>query len=88
MTRVHHPWSLIIKETRRLPNKWAMTLPDVPARLEKKVRLREHPDLRRDDGRLEAHLRNVYEDDDGHKRGDLFLRWVPSSPHDKVGSTP
>lgn len=75
-----YDWSALIVELRKTPDKWRLMLVDVPARTEAAVRLRRSPDLRVDDGRLEAKLLNKYTTPDGLERGDLFLRFVPNTP--------
>jgi len=51
-------------------------LNDVPARLERTVRERSSPALHLDDGVIEAELKNSYLDAEGHRKGDLYLRFV------------
>jgi hypothetical protein len=77
-------WRVIIARLQQKPMSWERTFPDAPAKRAESVRLRRHPDLVREDGRLEALKLNQYADDEGRERADVWLRWVPSSA-DTVG---
>lgn len=71
-------WPDIIRHARRSPGVWWLVFPDVPEATALAVRYRKHPDLKRDDGRLEADLRNIHiTGATGHRRGDLYIRWIP-----------
>lgn len=72
-------WAGIIKRLRKTPGLWSLELTDTSARTAASVRLRRHPDLRVDDGRLEAMIVTPYRDENGQLRGNLHLRFVPAT---------
>lgn len=70
-------WAEIVLDARRLGGEWFLALSDVPYSTARTVRQRRHPDLHNlDGGALEAEARNVYTDDAGMRRCDLFVRWL------------
>lgn len=73
----YHRWDDIIQKAQALPGTWQFLLPNSPASVVKTIGLRRHPALRRDDGRLEAQLRNEYKDESGKRRANVMVRWVP-----------
>lgn len=76
--RQSYDWKAIIDEARKKGGRW-FTRPEManaPARLESSIRLRRHPDLRVKDGRLQAELTNEYVDEQGTKRGIIWLRFL------------
>lgn len=80
-----YDWVAIVTRGRSQPNVWLRPpLRNVPYRLVKRVRLRQHPDLRLPDGRLEAKAEHRYTDDDGTERADIWLRFVPSTPRGRM----
>jgi hypothetical protein len=81
-------WAGIITRLRRTPGRWSREFTDVPATKARDVRLRRHPDLHIEGARLEAQLTNKHQGDDGHWRGDLYLRYVVDSPPDNIDIDP
>lgn len=77
MARNHYDWASLIEMLKVTPNRWVLAFPDHPARLVASIRLQRHPDLRRDDGLLEATLVNRYIVPGFAARGDVWVRWVP-----------
>lgn len=75
-------WGDIIRRSKQIPHVWWLVFSDVPAATVKAIRYRQHPDLRREDGRLDAELRNTHTDADNHTRGDLAVRWIPKEEND------
>lgn len=86
MTRRTYPWAEIVAHAVR-HGVWVspVELKDAPARTVHRIRARNHPDLRYADGRLEARITNIYTDELGTERGDIWVRHVPhtrvNSPH-------
>jgi hypothetical protein len=76
MTRRHYDWPALIEQAQGYNGEWRMRWPDESVRLAKRIRLRQHPDLRREDGRLEAMVLHEYGPADA-RRGDIWVRWVP-----------
>ena len=70
-------WPAIIEQAQRVPGVWQVLLPDEPERLVTHIRYRRHPDLRRDDGHLDARIGQVYTSESGNSRGNISVRWVP-----------
>lgn len=70
-------WGEIVAECRALPGAWAVRLPNEPRRLLRTIRERSAPELRLDDGKLEAVIRNQYRDEMGRLRGDIYIRFTP-----------
>lgn len=79
LVRRTYPWAVILDTSRERPGKWwrHTSLIDAPARTVGRIRGRNHPDLRVDDGVLEARITNEYQDELGTKRGDIWVRFVP-----------
>lgn len=71
-------WGGIVAQARSHPGSWVVRLPNVPSRLERTVRERSAPELHLSDGVIEADLRNSYLDAYGARKGDLYLRFVPT----------
>lgn len=71
-------WSHVVAEARKHPGAWVVRLVDQPQRLLYNVRHRAHPDLRLEDGVLEATIVNTYRSPMGAKRGDVYLRFTPN----------
>jgi hypothetical protein len=78
-----HDWKKIARTLRKKPSVWMLTHPDAPVRLVSHVRLRRSPDLRLPDGTIEAMVRNVYVPEEGARRGDVWLRFVPNTTPQK-----
>lgn len=72
-------WRQIIEELRKRPDTWAVKLGDEPARLVRTVRDRSNPALHLTEGRVEARIVNEYTDTGGHRRGDIYLRYLSDS---------
>ncbi len=71
-------WAFIVRQAQSHPNAWVVRLPDEPARLVRTIRERSAPELRLEGGVLEATIRNEYRDSLGRRRGDIYIRFVPS----------
>lgn len=70
-------WAEIVLDARRNGGEWFLALNDVPLSTARTVRQRRHPDLHNlPGGTLEAEPRNLYTDDAGMRRCDLFVRWA------------
>jgi hypothetical protein len=78
LTRRHHDWAAVIEVAAQSPGAWQLRYPNEPVRLAKRIRLRQHPDLRRTDGVLEATVMHEHTLD-GVRRGDIWVRWVPTT---------
>ena len=76
MTRRHYNWAALVKRLRERPARWVLEFPNEPTRLAKRIRLRQHPDLRHDDGAVEVMILNTYRRDAEQPRGDIWVRWV------------
>lgn len=88
MKRNTYDWAALVARGRSQPNVWLRPpLRNVPYRVVKRVRLRQHPDLRLPDGRLEAKAEHRYTDDFGTERADIWLRFVPRTPLGENGET-
>lgn len=83
--RRDYDWPAVVAYARRRPERWCTgtALQNAPARTVARVRGRNHPALHLDDGVMEARITNVYTDDMGMDRGDIWVRFVP---HDRVTS--
>jgi hypothetical protein len=71
-------WEQIVRLARSHPGSWVVRLPNEPARVVRTIRNRSAPELRLDDGVLEAIIRNEYRDRLGRQRGDIFVRFMPN----------
>jgi hypothetical protein len=80
MARRHYDWDGLIAQAAARPGSWIFAFPNHPTRLAKRIRLRQHPKLRRDDGMLEASVLNEYREAGAGPRGDIWVRWIPSTP--------
>ena len=69
-------WSSIVNLARQNKGAWFLALADVSSRTTELVTGRRHADLRLPDGKLEASMRHEYKDENGLKRGDLYVRFV------------
>jgi hypothetical protein len=78
MMRRHYDWVALAARLRARPSVWVLAFPNHPARLEKRIRLRQHPDLRFDDGVIEARIIHKHTPTDGTPHGDVWVRWVPT----------
>lgn len=78
MTREHHDWDAIIAAAARRPGQWMLMFPNRNVRLAKRIRLRQHPKLRRPDGALEATVKHEYQLGGEAPKGDVWVRWVPT----------
>lgn len=77
MTRRHYGWAALVARLRERPDRWALEFPNEPVRLAKRIRLRQHPALRFDDGVVEVMLLNEYRLN-GVRRADIWVRWAPT----------
>lgn len=75
--RRHHDWPALIERLQERPGRWTLEYPNESVRLAKRIRLRQHPALRREDGVLEVMVLNQYRAAGLPPRGDLWVRWVP-----------
>lgn len=78
MSRKHYDWPRVIDAAAAVPGVWRLRFPNEKVRLAKRIRLRQHPALRRDDGVLEVRVMHEYERD-GIRRGDIWVRWIPTT---------
>lgn len=83
--RNHYDWPAIIELARADDGRWRMRFPNSPLRLAKRIRLRQHPDLRQPDGRLEVMVLNEYRRPGDQPYGDIWVRWVatPTAPKER-----
>jgi hypothetical protein len=68
-------WTEIIRKCKRADGGWLLFFSNQSTRTAAAVRLKRHPDLRRDDGELQVRVTSRYVDEAGVERGDLWLRW-------------
>ncbi|MET0725764.1 MAG: hypothetical protein ABWY36_05385 [Leifsonia sp.] len=87
MDRTHYQWTDLIAYLAVRPEQWTLMFPNRPVRLAKRIRLKQHPALRRDDGVLEERVLHEH-DVDGVRRGDIWVRWVPSTNSTNEQETP
>lgn len=78
MTRRHYDWVALAERLRERPSRWVLEFPNHPTRLAKRIRLRQHPSLRFDDGHIESRILNEYKLEGVAARGDVWVRWVPT----------
>ena len=79
-TRRHYDWVGIVARLRSRPGRWVLEFPHEPVRLAKRIRLRQHPDLRLPDGRVEVDVVNQYTEPGLPPKGDIWVRFVPTPP--------
>jgi hypothetical protein len=77
-----HDWKRLVsdarKTARRHPGKWWLALPDEPQRVVTTIRQRSHPNLRLDDGTLEAKADLAAPTRAGQRRANVYVRFTPS----------
>lgn len=73
-----YDWGAIIDALSHNPHSWFLTFPDWNLEVVKTVRFKRNPALRRRDGALEVTSFNHYTDPAGKRRGNVYLRWVPT----------
>jgi hypothetical protein len=75
-----HDWKRLVEDARkqaeRNPGKWWLALPDEPVRVVTTIRQRSHPDLRLDDGVLEARATHVAPTRAGQRRANVSVRFT------------
>lgn len=69
-------WALLIEAARHAPNTWFLAFPAGSPATVHAIRQRARPELRLDDGVLEAEGRNPYIHD-GRSWCDVFVRFTP-----------
>jgi hypothetical protein len=77
MARTDYHWERAVKRIRAYPNHWVLTHQNVPVTAARRVRLRQHPALVTEDGRIETILTDRYMDELGTNRANLWLRFIP-----------
>jgi hypothetical protein len=89
MERRNYHWQAVVKKLRRRPGKWSLEFQNVPERSVRLVRLKRHPALRFEDGYLQAQMTESYLDDEGTRRGSLWVRLVlyQDQPTDTIGES-
>jgi hypothetical protein len=78
MARRHYDWDALIERLQERPGRWTLEYPNDSPRLAKRIRLRQHPQLRRDDGVVEVSMLNRY-GRGAAARGDIWVRWIPTA---------
>jgi hypothetical protein len=81
VSRRNYAWDEIVRHARSRPELWCQhrDLLDAPTRTVARIRGRNHPALHVDDGAFEVRVTNVYTDEWGTERGDIWLRFMPHS---------
>lgn len=78
MPRNSYPWKRIVEEARNRNGDWylAPELVAVPIRVAQSIRLMRHPDLILSDGRLESRASAAWQDEDGRRIANVYVRFV------------
>jgi hypothetical protein len=79
-----HDWKRLVADARKAeakrPGKWWLALPDEPQRVVTTIRQRSHPDLRLDDGVLEARADLAAPTRAGQRRANVYVRFTTNVP--------